>query len=184
MTSELPQPTLTTRLLTLRPFVPADAGRVQQLAGSRLVAATVPVIPHPYEDGMAEGWIASHPAGWRERKTVNFAIERPSPTGGQGELVGAVSLVIGPYSPRTAELGYWIGHPYWGHGYATEAAAEVVRFGFETLDLLRIHASYMAGNEASGRVLEKLGFQPEGLRPSHVERFGEHHDLHLVGLVR
>ena len=184
MTDPLPQPTLHTERLTLRPFVVEDASAVQRLAGSRLVAATVPVIPHPYLDGMAEGWIATHADAWRDRKSVSFAIERPMNDAEGPVLVGAVSLLIGPYSRQTAELGYWIGHPFWGNGYATEAAREVVRFGLEDMDLLRIHASYMAGNDASGRVLEKIGFRPEGMRPLHVERFGTHHDLHLVGILR
>ncbi|MCA9317353.1 MAG: GNAT family N-acetyltransferase, partial [Planctomycetes bacterium] len=75
MTDPLPQPTLHTERLTLRPFVVEDASAVQRLAGSRLVAATVPVIPHPYLDGMAEGWIATHADAWRDRKSVSFAIE-------------------------------------------------------------------------------------------------------------
>jgi hypothetical protein len=70
------QPTLTTERLILRPFVPADAKAVQRLAGDRAIADTTERIPHPYEDGMAEAWIATHAQQFRERKGCTFAFAR------------------------------------------------------------------------------------------------------------
>jgi [ribosomal protein S5]-alanine N-acetyltransferase len=71
-------------------------------------------------------------------------------------LIGAIGLMIQAAFAR-AEMGYWMGVPYWSNGYTTEAAAEVARYGFEELGLNRIHACYVTHNPASGRVMQKLG---------------------------
>jgi len=57
-----------------------------------------------------------------------------------------------------AELGYWIGHPFWGNGYATEANRQIIQFAFDTVDLDRIYARPLLRNHASCRVLDKIGF--------------------------
>jgi ribosomal-protein-alanine N-acetyltransferase len=156
------QPTLTTARLILRHFVATDASVVQRLAGDARVAATTLHVPHPYLDGMAEAWIATHSAAWREGKVVTFAI-----TSREGELRGAIALRMA-FEHSRGELGYWIGHSYWGQGLATEAAGAVLEFAFRTLQLNRVQANYLPSNPASGRVLEKLGMQREGL---HRERY-------------
>ena len=81
-------------------------------------------------------------------------------------------------------MGYWIGTPYWGCGFATEATAAVVRYGFEELQLNRVHAAHFALNPASGRVLEKLGMRREGCRRQHVLKWDRYVDLVLYGLLR
>jgi ribosomal-protein-alanine N-acetyltransferase len=96
--------------------------------------------------------------------------------------VGAVGLILAPAHDR-AELGYWIGAPYWGRGYATEASRAVVRWGFEGLGLRRIHASHFPRNPASGRVLEKLGMRHEGTLRQHVKKWDEYLDLESYGLL-
>jgi len=73
---------------------------------------------------------------------------------------------------RRAELGYWIGVPYWGKGYATEAARSVVNYGFSTLELHRIFASHVPANPASGRVLTKIGMRHEGRLLGHILKWG------------
>ena len=60
------------------------------------------------------------------------------------------------------EFGYWLGKPYWGQGYATEAGGRVVAFAFEELKAERLNAGWFHDNPASGRVLAKLGFRPAG----------------------
>lgn len=156
------QPTLTTPRLILRPFVSTDASEVQRLAGDARVAATTLNVPHPYLDGIAEAWIATHPVARSEGTGVTFAI-----TSHENELRGAIALKISGEHSR-GELGYWIGHPFWGRGLTTEAASAVLEFTFRTLQLNRVQASYLPTNPASGRVLEKLGMQREGL---HRERY-------------
>ena len=99
-----------------------------------------------------------------------------------GELCGAIGLVITPAHER-AELGYWVGVPYRGQGFATEAASAVMAFGFEKLRLSRIHASHFAGNPASQRVLEKIGMQHEGSSRQHVRKWDRFVDLENYGLL-
>jgi RimJ/RimL family protein N-acetyltransferase len=169
---------LTTERLVLRPFGRRDAPLVQRYAGERAIAATTLNIPHPYLDGMAESWIATHSAAWSERRLATFAIAT-----GTEPLVGAVALEI-VEAHRRAELGYWIAIPFWGRGYATEAARAAVRFAFGELDLERVCAFYLAGNPASGRVLAKVGFRPEGRLRRHVVKWNRVEDLEVVGLLR
>ncbi len=154
--------TLETPRLLLRPFGLDDALVVQQLAGAKEVASTTVNIPHPYEDGMAEEWIASHEPKWEEKSAIALAITTPD-----DGVVGAVSLQLS-LSHKRAELGYWVGVPYWNKGYATEASEALVGFGFSELDLNRIQSRHMARNPASGRVMQKIGMTIEGTLRQHM----------------
>jgi RimJ/RimL family protein N-acetyltransferase len=82
------------------------------------------------------------------------------------------------------ELGYWLGRPYWGQGYATEAAAEVLAFGFRNLRADHIWAGWFHDNPASGRVLEKLGFKPNGCDRRDSAARGESVLCNLVTMSR
>ena len=136
-------PTIETPRLLMRPFTADDAPAVQSLAGHREVASTTLTIPHPYDDGVAEVWIEGHARQWEERKNLALAMTTES-----DGLVGTMSLALSmPH--RRAELGYWVGVPYWGRGFATEAAAAMVAFGFDDLGLNRIEAMYLTRNPAS-----------------------------------
>jgi RimJ/RimL family protein N-acetyltransferase len=172
-------PTTPTERLLLRPFEEADAPAVQRLAGDRAIADTTLNIPHPYEPGMAEQWIATHQPGFESGTLCNFAIALRQ----TGELVGAIGLVVTVRFDR-AELGYWIGRPYWNRGYCTEAAWAVLDFGFEALGLNRIHAIHFSRNPASGRVMEKIGMTHEGRSRQHGKRWGVYEDLELYGILR
>ena len=176
----MPQrPTLQTDRLILRPFTLEDAPEVQRLAGDRAVAASLGDMPHPYEDGVAEEWISAHPQLFDEGKAAQFAIIRRD----DNELLGTVSLTIAAQASQ-AELGYWLGVPYWGNGYCTEAAAEVLRYGFEALELNRIHACHFGSNPASGRVMQKLGMTYEGCRRDHFCKWGVFHDSVDYAILR
>ena len=170
------QPTLRTARLVLRPFESSDAPDVQRLAGAYEVALNTATVPHPYPDGAAGQWIAMQPSLFEKDELHNFAIVA------DGELAGSIGLMMKP--DRIAEIGYWIGVPYWGRGYASEAGAELVRYGFEECDLLRIYAGHYGRNPASGRVLQKLGMTYEGTRRRHVCKWGEYLDVVNYGLLR
>ena len=98
-------------------------------------------------------------------------------------LIGAIGLTINSEFER-AELGDWIGEPYWGLGYCSEAAQRIVRYGFEDLGLNRIHAWHLARNPASGRVLQKIGMSNEGIARQHTRKHGKFEDIVLCGLLR
>ena len=149
----------------------ADAARIQELAGAREVALNTLTIPHPYPDGAAETWIAAE-----KEDVVRFGID-------DGQLVGVIGLHLNRQDNR-AELGYWIGVPFWGRGYATEAATEVVRYGFEELGLNKIYAGYFSRNPASGNVLRKIGMRHEGTLRQQHRKWGEYVDVEFYALTR
>jgi [ribosomal protein S5]-alanine N-acetyltransferase len=172
-------PRLTTARLVLRPLTLADAPDVQRLAGERDVAETTATIPHPYPDGAAETWIATHPDRYARGDGVVFGITRAE----DGVLLGVIGLEIKAEMQR-AELGYWIGKPYWNHGYCTEAAQAVVRFAFEVLGLRRVFANHFGRNAASGRVMQKAGMRHEGTLRQHTVKWGTIDDLEAYGVLR
>ena len=170
---------LDTPRLLLRPFVLTDAPDVKRIAGDREVAASTLNIPHPYEPGMAEEWIATHADGLHRQSPVVFAvIERET-----GALIGAVGLTLASEHHR-GELGYWVAREAWGRGVCTEAARAVMRYGFNVLGLDRIHAHHFLRNPASGRVMQKLGMRHEGMLRAHVVKWGRREDLECYGILR
>lgn len=168
-----------TKRLLLRPYLLSDAGDLQRLAGDFDVAKGTLLMPHPYDDGMAEEFITAQEKTIAEDGAFNLGIFSRETE----ELIGGIALGVNK-EHSTAELGFWIGKPYWGNGYCTEAVAAMVEFGFTALGLRRIFAEHFTDNPASGRVLEKLGFVYEGRRRKHVQRFGKIQDVELYGLIR
>ena len=172
-----PKVQLETPRLILRPLRMEDAGRIEALAGASEVAATTLRIPHPYPSGAAEAFIQSfdEPDG----RDLGFGMALREDDG----VIGIIGLHLS-LEHEHAELGYWVGVPFWGKGYCTEAAAEVIRHGFAELRLHRIYAHYFANNPASGRVMEKLGMRFEGTFRQHIKKWGSFVDLHCYGILR
>ncbi len=172
-------PSIETERLILRGFDIGDGGDVQRLAGDKSVASTTLRIPHPYEDGIAEKWIGTHAEEFAQGKLVNFAITSRK----QGHLIGAIGLTINK-EHKNAELGYWIGKPYWNNGYCTEATKAVLRYGFEVLDLNRIHAHHFKRNPASGRVIRAIGMLYEGQLRQHLKKWDKFEDVEAYGILK
>jgi RimJ/RimL family protein N-acetyltransferase len=166
---------LETQRLILRDFSESDIPELAPLVGAREVAETTLRIPHPYEEKHAREFLASTP----KENELRLAIRLRS----DGCLIGGIGLHPQMEHQR-AELGYWIGVPFWGNGYATEAAREVVRYGFENLKLHRIFAGHFEGNPASRAVLLKLGMKYEGCAQQSVIKWGKFIDVHIYALLR
>lgn len=173
------QPSIQTQRLLLRPFQGSDAPDVRQLAGDRAIAATTLSIPYPYEAGIAEAWIQTHAEQFAQRQAVHFAVTLIQ----QAQLIGAIGLGV-DQDNHWAELGYWIGKPYWGKGYCTEAALAVVQFGFEQWGLHRIQSTHFTKNPASGRVMQKIGMSYEGYRRQQIFKWGCYEDIKLYGILK
>lgn len=171
-------PTLRTARLILDGFEPEDTGAVERLVGEEAIARFTLNIPYPYPPGVAAAWIAGHPKELRQGRGVAFAVRLPD-----RQVVGCIGLRVERHHDR-GELGYWIGLPYWGRGYATEAARACLAFGFEHFALHKVVANHVRANPASGRVMEKLGMTREGERRQHARKDGVYHDLIDYGLLR
>ena len=150
---DIPQITLESKRLLLRPFDINDASTVQKFAGNINVAKTTVNIPHPYEDGMAEAWIETHPKRWKEDDLINFAIIEKS----SDQLMGVVGLV--GRKEAEASIGYWIGEPFWNKGFCTEATTVFIEFCFKSLNIESLEAEFLVTNPASGRVMQKAGMR-------------------------
>lgn len=169
---------LESKRLLLRPFAPADAPDVQRLADNRAVSIKTALLPYPYTLADAESWIGSHAADEAGGRGRPWAVTRQE----DGVLMGAIGLVIHP-KDNVGLLGYWLGQAHWGQGYATEAARDVVRWGFAE-GLAKIAADVFATNPASIKVLRRCGLRQEGLLRSHVQRDGVRLDVHCYGRLR
>lgn len=173
-------PTVRTARLVLGDFTLADAADLQRLAGDREIADTTLAIPHPYEMDHALAWIGNQRKESARGRAINFAL-RLSPG---ASIIGCAGLRDIDAEHLQAELGFWIGREWWGRGYAREAAAAVVRFGFERLGLNRIYAHHMLRNPAAGRVLEHIGMQREGVLRQRVRKWGIYEDVVLYAVLR
>ncbi len=171
-------PILQTDRLVLRKFNREEAMIVRELAGNPEVAHGCINIPHPYGIGIAEIWIACHETWYAEGSQLIFAITRKT----DQWIIGTVGLTIDSEHVR-ADIGYWIGVPFWNYGYATEAARAVISYGFGTMGLHKITASHFLRNHASGRVLEKLDMHKEGLLRNHLQKGGVFEDVVVRGIL-
>lgn len=172
-------PRISTPRLLLRAFAPADVPQLVTLAGNYEVAKNTLNIPHPYSEEDARRWVQLTQENYAQQTGYAFAIELLS----SGEFVGGIGLNIERRFDR-AEVGYWLGQPYWGRGLASEALAAVLLFGFAELGLNKIYATHLAENLASGRVMLKNGMVKEGELAQHTKRDGRYHDLWQYRLTR
>ncbi len=135
-------------------------------------------LPYPYTPEDGEDYILSM-LGADETKTFAFAITLDD------QVIGSIGVFrCDNIHSRTAELGYYVGEPYWGKGYTTSAVKQICRYVFENTDILRIFAEPFAYNTASRRVLEKAGFQLEGTLRSNAVKNGRVLDMTMYALVR
>lgn len=150
-------------MVRLEPISLAHAADVQALASDPLVAATSNV-PHPYPLDGAVTWIRYTLMQRELGYELNFAIlaDDVPPLRGGGRLVGVCGVLNIEGTPRRAELGYWIGVPYWNRGYASAAARELVRLVFLDHGIDELYSSCLVRNAASFRVLVKAGFRHVG----------------------
>jgi RimJ/RimL family protein N-acetyltransferase len=154
-------------MIHLEPISPAHAPALQVLLEDPAISETTP-FPFPYPPGGAESWIAEALLLQEAGTRYAFAVCEDD-----GNPVGVVLLKDVYAVSRRAELGYWIGRPWWGGGRATAAAAAMLTFAFETLGLDTIEAVCLVANPASLRVLAKLGFTETGRFDQSLPKWAE-----------
>lgn len=149
----------------------------------------VPWEPEWPENGLSYnffcGLLRRHWKDWRQGRSYAFMIFLHGQRGGTGALIGGITL--GDVQRGIAQkgtLGYWIGKPFAGQRYMTEAAGLVCDFAFDRLRLHRVEASCLPQNEASKNLLKRLGFEEEGYAKSYLRINGEWQDHVLWGKTR
>ena len=146
-------PVLVTERLVLRPPHQDDIPDLARLAANPRIARMLARMPHPYGTEEAEAFVALAQEGNAPGGTWAVTI------GETGAFVGCAGL---DPSMRGLELGYWIGEPHWGKGYATEAAEALVDLAFRATGIDMLHAACRTVNAASRRVIRKSGFRYAG----------------------
>ncbi len=174
-----PQPILTTPRLLIRPYRLADKAELIELIGDPLVSKPLLVVPYPYTEKDADVWLSSRDAAFETGESASFAVTSKS----TNELLGGCGLTFSMKFNR-AELGYWVGRKFWGQGYTTEAAAAVIDWSFSEMGLNRIYAQHKSENTTSGRVMQKLGMQFEGILRQHTKKDGIYSDMVYYGILR
>lgn len=150
----------------LRPWRSGDTAELVVNANSRKVWRNLTEsFPHPYTEGDAEQWIEIANSPGRSTHLAIVLAER---------IVGGIGAIAGEgISQRTAQFGYWLGESHWGKGIASAAARAMVRQLEVQGEFVRLEAPVFSWNRVSMRVLEKVGFQREGLLRKSVSKDGE-----------
>ncbi len=151
--------------LTVRTWREEDAPAIAKYANNRNIWRNLlDSFPHPYALEDAETWLQKVKAEPAERV---FAISRGE------EAIGTVGArpQLDVFR-RTAEVGYWLGEPFWGRGIATRAVLAVVQYAFMRMDVARLQGHVFEWNPASCRVLEKAGFRLEARERMAVTKDG------------
>ena len=153
---------LTTGQLVLRPPRPEDASSIASIASNRKIAEQTRRMPFPYHLEDAHKWIR----GIADSDECAFLVTRKN----DAAVVGASGFGIRDSGEH--EIGYWIGEPYWGNGYATEAAHAIIDYAFANRPIEMLNSRCRVVNAASQRVLVKCGFQLVGTGMSDSRAYG------------
>ena len=161
----------------LRPWRTGDEAALVRYANNRNVSGNLKDrFPFPYTPADAAAWIAHASA---QTPPSNFAIVV------DGEAVGGLGIELGTdVFQRSAEIGYWLGEPFWGRGIATEALRAATEYAWATFDIIRLEAGVFSWNPASARVLEKAGYTLEGRMRQGIVKHGRVGDRLIYGLLR
>lgn len=159
-------PVLCTQRLILRPLVAEDAEALTTLIDDYEVAKWLTVVPHPYTHADAEWFIADQ----AKNDGHVWAITK------EDTLMGVIGDV--------RELGYWLGRPYWGHGYMKEAARAVTTHWYDTHASDPLISGHFLGNAGSRSVLQSLGFTDTHIEPAHSKAQDKEVQLQRMRLTR
>lgn len=172
-------PRLETERLILRPFHMDDAPLVHAYLSDERITVNMRRIPHPCSLEWVENYLRQATTEDIGQGRYQFAVDRKS----DQQLVGRINIRV-TKEHHHAEIGYWIGVPHWGQGYATEAGRRILRFGFKDLGLHRIIGTCYSWNAASARVLQHLGMRYEMTMRQDTFKNGKFADSQVYGILR
>lgn len=171
---------LDTKRLILRPIEEADSDLLYPLINNLDVAIHMLNIPNPYPDGMLLSWIRATRESMEHNERLDLTIILKA----TGAPIGVCGINQINWEHMNAEIGYWLGQPYWGNGYMTEAVVNMLDYGFDDYDFYRMYARCLMSNPASARVLEKSGMKFEGCARGEVYKDGKYLDVLHFGLIK
>lgn len=157
-------PTLHTKRLTLRNIQDKDISTMIGLLNNPNISQQILNIPYPFGEENALARVHFVTQGFKNKERYVFVITSNE----QDEMIGQIGLHLDKDNNK-AEIGYWVGEPYWGKGIATEATTAILKFGFEDLDLNKIFATHFIENPASGKVLINNGMIKEAELKDHYK---------------
>jgi [ribosomal protein S5]-alanine N-acetyltransferase len=172
-------PVLETERLLLRELLAEDTSALFEVFRDHEVMRYYDVEPMT-DIGAAGDLIREMRQRYTDRRGIRWAITDKV----EGSFLGTIGLNRIDVVAGTAVLGYELGRYAWRRGFATEAVRAVVKFGHEVVGVRRVEAAVMLGNEASVRVLCKVGFDDEGVLAAHGHWKGQYHDLRMFSLLR
>lgn len=172
-------PELETGRLRLRKMTPADVSALLKHFGNPEVVKYINMQAIT-TSAQADEWLDLMGSFFSMRDGLRWGVVLKA----DKSFIGSAGLHNWNREARYAEIGYDIAQAYWGQGYATELIKAIIDFGFHRMRLNRIEAEVLAGNDASMYVLEKVGFQQEGVLRERLYKASQYHDVHLFALLR
>ncbi|WP_368505150.1 GNAT family N-acetyltransferase [Alkalihalophilus sp. As8PL] len=172
-------PRIETERLKLREITEEDAATIFDLFSNEDVTRFYG--QEPLKDiAQANKLVDSFSINYKEKRGIRWGIERK----GTNSLIGTIGFNAWMPKHKRAEIGYEIHPEYWRKNYTSEAVLKVVSYGFEVMDLTRIGAVVFIENEASNKLLIKIGFQKEGILRDYMYQHGKAHDTYVYSLLR
>jgi RimJ/RimL family protein N-acetyltransferase len=168
------------RNIDLRKLTLADADSITAHIGNRDIIKWLASVPYPFKKTDAVKFLRTRQGERRTRKSYTFGIALKNDT----EIIGIIDLSDIDWEDKKAEIGYWIGKPFWGRGLMSEAVNMISRFGFRELKLNKIYARVFKGNLASMKILRKNNFRREGVLRNEVYKYGRWIDEYYFGLLK
>jgi len=175
---------LSTTRLILRDIKKTDAGSILKYINNLMVSRYLLVVPFPYTKKDANWWVNNCAENQKKKPRISYELGitiKP-----KNEIIGGVGVSKIDEFQGTAEIGYWLGEPYWRNGYMSEAAEKIIDFAFNDLKLRKLKIPAFAVNKASNGLARKLGFTLEGTLRKHcrAKSTGKIHDENIYGLFR
>ena len=171
-------PEINTERLRLGKIEPQYIPQIVQYANNKVISDNLLSFSHPYFEKDAQAWIEMSNTGFEAKTNYIFAIYRH-----MAEFIGGIGLHLDK-AHNKAEIGYWIGEPFWNQGFASEAGKAVIEFGFKELSINKIFAVHFLFNPASEKVLKKIGMRKEAKLKHHYLKNGNYEDVNQYAVFK
>lgn len=164
---------------TLREMRISDKKSIFKYANNKKIYRWTLNIPYPYTEKIAQDWIKRNQIKYKQKNIDDLVLAIDV----NGEMIGAIGIHKIEKNHK-AEIGYWLGEPFWGKGIMSNALKVVIKYAFKEYKLKRLYAGVMLPNIGSAKVLEKNGFVLEGIQKKNILKDGKYIDEKIYALVK